>query len=101
MPSHSPMKGSTKYRTRARAMRAGGNHHNHARQKENAASPIPATLLVFRVSIASGVSVVRCVWINELSFDRFIRSLNHLYAITQRIVLNFIHYVVDEENAAA
>src|SRR6185369_4047005 len=29
------------------------------------------------------------------------RSLDHLYAITLRIVLNFVHDVVDEEHSAA
>jgi hypothetical protein len=45
------------------------------------------------------VFVVRGVWINELSFDRGIRPLDHLYAITLRIVLNFVHDVVDEEHS--
>src|SRR6185503_529733 len=46
----------------------------------------------------SDVFVVRGVWINELSFDRSVRSLHHFYAISLRIVLNFVHDVVDEEH---
>jgi hypothetical protein len=36
-----------------------------------------------------------------LSFDLFVGSLYHLYAVTLRIVLNFIHDVVNEEHSAA
>src|SRR5215213_815706 len=91
------MKGSTKYRTRAKAMTAGGNHHCHARQKE--AAPVGA--LDCTSGNVSDVFVVRGIWVNELSFDRSIRSLHHLYAITLRIVLNFVHDVVDEEHSTA
>lgn len=49
----------------------------------------------------SDVFVVRGCWIYELSFDRNVRPLHHFYAITLRIVLNFVHYVVDEEHAAS
>lgn len=31
----------------------------------------------------------------------YFRPLNHFYAITLRIVLNFVHDVVDEEDPAA
>jgi hypothetical protein len=47
------------------------------------------------------VFVARGIWVNELSFDRMFRPFHHLYAITLRIVLNFVHDVVDEEDAAA
>jgi len=47
------------------------------------------------------VLVVRGIWVNELSFNRSFRSFNHLYAITLRIVLNFVHDVVDEEHSTA
>src|SRR5215213_7235640 len=97
MPSQSPMKGSTKYRTRTSAITAGGNHHRHARQ--NAAAPVGA--LDCTSGNVSDVFVVRGIWVNELSFDRSVRSLNHLYAITLRIVLNFVHDVVDKEHSAA
>src|SRR5689334_5679642 len=97
MPSQSPMNGSTKWRTRASAITAGGNHHRHARQKE----VVPVGGLDCTSGNVSDVFVVRGVWINELSFDRMLRSLDHLYAITLRIVLNFVHDVVDEEHSAA
>src|SRR5690349_20664447 len=97
MPSQSPMNGSTKWRTRASAITAGGNHHRHARQKE----VVPVGELDCTSGNVSDVFVVRGVWINELSFDRSFRSLDHLYAITLRIVLNFVHDVVDEEHSAA
>src|SRR5215217_3196022 len=97
MPSQSPMNGSTKYRMRTSAITAGGNHHRHARQ--NAAAPVGA--LDCTSGNVSDVFVVRGIWVNELSFDRSIRSLHHLYAITLRIVLNFVHDVVDEEHSAA
>src|SRR5687768_13390232 len=70
--------------TRASATIAGGNHHRQVLQKD----PVRET---------SGVFVVRN-WVNELSFDRSIRSFHHLYAITLRIVLNFVHDVVDEQH---
>ena len=86
MPSQSPMKGSTKYSTSARAISAGGAHQRQADQKY----------------LLSGVFVVRdCS--NELSqwlMTRNFGPLNHLYAITLRIVLNFVHDVVDEEHAS-
>src|SRR6185503_14531986 len=97
MPSQSPMKGSTKYRTSASAITAGGNHHRHARQNEAA----PARALDCTNGNVSDVFVVRGIWVNELSFDRSIRTLYHLYAITLRIVLNFVHDVVDEEHSTA
>jgi hypothetical protein len=49
----------------------------------------------------SDVFVVRGIWVNELSFNRRIRPFNHFYAISLRIVLNFVHDVVDEEHATA
>src|SRR6266850_3398414 len=101
MPSQSPTNGSTKYRTRARAMSAGGNHHVQARQNESAAAwraSTPTSRLALRAT-ASCVSVVRCVWINELSFNRRVWAFSHLHAITLRIVLNFVHYVVDKQDA--
>src|ERR1044072_6869772 len=91
------MNGSTKYRTSASPMTAGGNHHRHARQNEAA----PAGALDCTNGNVSDVFVVRGIWVNELSFNRSFRSLNHLYAITLRIVLNFVHDVVDEEHATA
>src|SRR5215213_8835380 len=97
MPSQSPMKGSRKNRTRANAITAGGNHHRHARQNE----AVPVGALDCTSGNVSDVFVVRGIWVNELSFDRSIRSLHHLYAITLRIVLNFVHDVVDEEHSAA
>src|SRR5215213_2355092 len=97
MPSQSPMKGSRKNRTRANAITAGGNHHRHARQNE----AVPVGALDCRSGNVSDVFVVRGIWVNELSFDRSVRSLNHLYAITLRIVLNFVHDVVDEEHSTA
>ncbi len=78
-------------------MTAGGNHHRHARQNE----AVPVGALDCTSGNVSDVFVVRGVWINELSFGRSLRSLDHLYAITLRIVLNFVHDVVDEEDAAA
>src|SRR5829696_5211727 len=97
MPSQSPMNGSTKYRTRARAITAGGNHHRQARQNE----AVPVGALDCTSGNVSDVFVVRDIWVNELSFDRSVRSLNHLYAITLGIVLNFVHDVVDEKHSAA
>src|SRR4029079_17692402 len=97
MPSQSPINGSTKYRTRASAMTAGGNHHRHERQNE----AVPAGVLDCTIGNVSDVFVDRGVWVNELSFNRSFRSLDHLYAITLRIVLNFVHDVVDEEHSAA
>src|SRR4029079_3905888 len=86
MPSQSPINGSTKYKMSTNATIAGGSHHRHARQNADA------------VGRLSDVFVVRGVWINELSFDRSVRSLHHFYAISLRIVLNFVHDVVDEEH---
>src|SRR5215813_4504872 len=97
MPSQSPMNGSTKYRTSPSAMTAGGSHHRHARQNE----AVPAEALDCMSGNVSDVFVVRGIWVNELSFNRSFRSLNHLYAITLRIVLNFVHDVVDEEQSTA
>src|SRR5690348_2469027 len=97
MPSQSPMNGSTKQITRPSAMTAGSNHHRHERQ--NDATPVGA--LDSTNEKVSDVFVARGVWINELSFDRSVWSLNHLYAITLRIVLNFVHDVVDEEHPSA
>src|ERR1041384_8366812 len=85
MPSQSPINGSTKYRMSINEKIAGGSHHRHARQNADAVG-------------GSDVFVVRGVWVNELSFDRSIRSLHHFYAISLRIVLNFVHDVVDEEH---
>src|SRR6185437_9694639 len=78
-------------------MTAGGNHQRHARQNE--ATPVGE--LDCTSGNVSDVFVVRGVWINELSFDRSVRSFDHLYAITLRIVLNFVHDVVDKEHSAA
>src|SRR5215213_326854 len=97
MPSQSPINGSTKYRMRASAMTAGGNHHRHALQKE----AVPVGALDCTSGNVSDVFVVRGIWVNELSFDRSIRSFDHPYAITLRIVLNFVHDVVDEEHSTA
>src|SRR6185295_8255327 len=97
MPSQSPMKGSTKYRTSASAVTASGNHHRHARQNE----AVPVGALDCTNGNVSDVFVVRGIWVNELSFDRCFRSFDHLYAITLRIVLNFVHDVVDEEHPTA
>src|ERR1041385_1043985 len=97
MPSQSPINGSTKHKTRIRPMTAGGSHQRQPRQNDE----MPVGELEFTDSRVSGVFVVRRIWINELSFDRYIRPLNHLYAITLRIVLNFVHDVVDEEDSAA
>src|ERR1043165_873854 len=88
MPSQSPINGSTKYRTSISAMTAGGSHHRHARQNAEA------------VGRLSDVFVVRGIWVNELSFDRSVRSLHHFYAISLRIVLNFVHDVVDKEHSS-
>src|ERR1700750_1944781 len=97
MPSQSPMNGSTKYTTSANPTTAGGNQHRHARQNE----AVPVGALDCRSGNVSDVFVVRGIWINELSFDRSFRALDHLYAITLRIVLTFVHDVVDEEHSAA
>src|SRR5678815_2736649 len=96
MPSQSPINGSMKKRTSSSPIRAGGNQQRHARQNVTA----PVGTLDSTSGNVSDVFVVRRVWINELSFDRSFRSLHHLYAITLRIVLNFVHDVVDEEHAA-
>src|ERR1051326_3013839 len=102
MPSQSPMKGSTKQRTRISAMTAGGNHQRHCVQKPAAVAESRGRLLLSApASSFSSVFVARGIWVNELSFDRMIRPFHHLYAITLRIVLNFVHDVVDEEDAAA
>ena len=37
----------------------------------------------------------------SFGFGRRFRPLNHLYAIALRIVLNFVHDVVDEQDAAS
>src|ERR1044071_5946671 len=95
MPSQSPTNGSTKCRTRPSAMTAGGNHERHARQNE----AVPVEAPDCTNGNVSDVFVVRGIWVNELSFNRSFRSLNHLYAITLRIVLNFVHDVVDEEHS--
>src|SRR5436190_24358123 len=97
MPSQSPMNGSTKQRTRTRAASAGGSHQRQVCQNDAA----PVGELGFRKLKLSGVFVVRGIWVNELSFNRPFRSFNHFYAITLRIVLNFVHDVVDEQHAAA
>src|ERR1700750_3363444 len=97
MPSQSPMNGSTKYTTSANPTTASGNHHRHARQNE----AVPVEALDCTSGNVSDVFVVRGIWVNELSFNRSFRSLNHLYAITLRIVLNFVHDVVDEEHSTA
>src|SRR6185369_14363897 len=93
----SPINGSTKYRTSANPTAARGNHHRHARQNE----AVPVGALDCMSGNVSDVFVVRGIWVNELSFNRSFRSLNHLYAITLRIVLNFVHDVVDEEHSTA
>src|SRR6266542_7062507 len=104
MPSQSPMKGSTKYRTSNSPGMAGTTHHGHARQNvsDEEAGLVTATLArsLETLSDVTGVFVVGCAWFNELSFDRRFRSLYHLYAITLRIVLNFVHDVVDKQDAA-
>src|SRR6185436_8130756 len=87
MPSQSPINGSTKYRMSTNETSAGGSHHRHARQNADAVG-------------GSDVFVVRGIWVNELSFDRRVRSLHHFYAVSLRIVLNFVHDVVDEEHAS-
>src|SRR5215216_401689 len=102
MPSQSPMNGSTKYRTSDSAITAGGNHQRHARQNDGGAGAVNRCRLILLLLSAtafwfSSVFVVRLI--NELSFDRHFRSLNHLHAITLRIVLNFVHDVVDEEHS--
>src|SRR5215212_11137538 len=78
-------------------MSAGGSHQRHVCQNDLG----PAGELDFKFWKLSGVFVVSGIWVNELSFDRSVRSLNHLYAITLRIVLNFVHDVVDEEHSTA
>ena len=83
--------------TSASAINASGNHHRHVCQKY--AAPVGATEL--SMLKMSDVFVVRGIWVNELSFNRCIRSFNHFYAITLRIVLNFVHDVVDEEHSPA
>jgi hypothetical protein len=77
-------------------MPAGGNHHRQLRQND-AALVGAAALSTGKVS---DVFVVRGIWVNELSFDRSFRSLHHFYAISLRIVLNFVHDVVDEEHSS-
>src|SRR5882762_9382354 len=105
MPSQSPMKGSTKYRTSKSPTMAGTNHHGQARRNERVVEVgVVTAALAGRLEIGSdvtGMLVVGCAWFNVLSFDRTFRSLYHLYAITLRIVLNFIHDVVDEQHATA
>jgi hypothetical protein len=54
-----------------------------------------------KLSAVSGVFVCGCVGFNELGFNCGRRSLYHLYAIALRIVLNFVHDVVYQQNAAA
>ena len=49
----------------------------------------------------SDVFVVRRYLGQRVELRPSVRSLNHLYAITLRIVLNFVHDVVDEEHSAA
>jgi hypothetical protein len=84
---------------------AGTNHHGHARQNDSDdEAGLVTTTLVGRLETLSdvtGVFVVGCAWFNELSFDRRFRSLDHLYAITLSIVLNFVHDVVDKQDPAA
>src|ERR1041384_177469 len=87
MPSQSPINGSTKYRMSMSAAIAGGSHHRHACQNADAVG-------------GSDVFVVRGIWVNELSFDRSVRPLHHFYAIFLRIVLNFVHDVVDKEHSS-
>ena len=105
MPSQSPMKGSTKYRTNKRPATAGTNHHAQARQNESVvAAGLVTAARAGRLEIGLEVTwvfVVGCAWFNELSFDCTFRSLYHLYAITLRIVLNFVHDVVDKQDASA
>src|ERR1043165_3507221 len=72
-------------------------HQRHARQKDSQGdASAPVCVLLKK----SDVFVVRVCWINELSFDRNVRPLHHFYAISLRIVLNFVYDVVDEEHAA-
>src|SRR5215813_7973881 len=78
-------------------MTAGGNHQRHARQNDT--TPIGA--LEVTSGKGSDVFVARGIWVNELSFDRMVRPFYHLYAITLRIVLNFVHDVVEEADATA
>ena len=92
------MKGSTKYRTSASPISAGGAHQRQADQKDDQEDAAVCVRLEKRLS---DVFVVRGCWINELSFDRNVRPLDHFYAISLRIVLNFVHDVVDEEHASA
>ena len=100
------MNGSTKRSTNTRASRAGMSHHGHATQNEDGAwareacRGAPTVAGYFRV-LSMDVFVVRCAWFNKLSFGRTFRPLNHFYAITLRIVLNFIHDVVDKQDASA
>src|SRR5438045_9542263 len=107
MPSQSPINGSTKHNTSTRLITASGSHQRQARQNEKTGAGAGTRgrfillLLSAPASWLSRVFVVRGIWINELSFDRLVRSLNHLYAITLSIVLNFVHDVVAEADSAA
>src|SRR5919205_4346424 len=102
MPSQSPINGSTKYRTRQSEMIAGGSHQRHVCQKtEPTVVRRRPTLLSVPAFWISDVFVVRGIRVNELSFDRTIRPLHHFYAISLRIVLNFVHDVVDEEHPSS
>jgi hypothetical protein len=80
------------------------SHHGQANQNEAgpeaAETRLAAAAVAGRfIELLTGVFVVRCDWFNELSFDRTLWPLYHLYAITLRIVLNFVHDVVDKEDA--
>ena len=104
MPSQSPINGSTKYKTSASEIAAGGSHHRQARQNDAPEAAVRGRLILLLLPVPasrlSEVFVVRGSWVNELSFDRRIRSLHHFYAISLRIVLNFVHDVVDEEHSS-
>ena len=104
MPSQSPINGSTKQSTNTRAIRAGRSHHGHARQNDAGADAVEACRGAATVALSElsmDVFVVRGAWFNKLSFGRTFRPLNHFYAITLRIVLNFVHDVVDKQDASA
>jgi hypothetical protein len=75
---------------------AGGVHQRHSRQKF-----VVAPVSVRLKKELSDVFVVRACWVYELSPGRNVRPLHHFYAITLRIVLNFVHDVVDEEHATS
>src|SRR6476469_11240143 len=99
------MNGSTNQSTRINPSRAGMDHQRHDFRNEIWAGTSASWGANWRrpakVSDVGGMFVVSGVGFNELSFCRAVRSLYHLYAIALRIVLNFVHDVVDEQHAAA